>query len=154
MNHHPAMSNESEKQAAIDSAIPGRVKRTMIRLIAVAGLLGAALITSTTGSASATVVGGVCPLSNYVCFWQSFPRTGNNIGTNTALSNFTSWFYASGTTLNDHNKDNANFTGAQIVVCHNSNYSGGVDILLNPSQGIVVASSTGSSMTMASPTPC
>ena len=51
----------------------------------------------------------------------------------------------SGLAVNDRNKDNANFTGSQIEICINSNYLGGVQLVLNPNTGQVVATPKGSS---------
>lgn len=95
--------------------------------------------------ASAGVAFGNCPVNGYFCFWQSYPRTSNNISSNVAINNHASYNYPfSGVTLNNHNKDNANLAGGSEEICNGIGYTGG-GFVLSPGTGLVATTPAASS---------
>lgn len=124
--------------------------RRKISILIISAMVGSFGILSTGGPASAAYNGGTCPntgtLNGWMCFWRVSPRTGDNGAYNFADANFTGEFYPlSGNSVNDRNKDNANFSGSTLEICIAANYAGGVQIVLAPNTGQVVVTPKGSS---------
>lgn len=113
--------------------------------VAVGALAFAGLAAAPSSSASAAFNGGTCPstgtLNGWMCYWNVFPRTADNGAYNTADSDMAGEHYPlSGNKVEDHNKDNANFSGATIEICKKKSYTGGVQLVLSPNTGQVVSS--------------